>query len=289
MKKIFTRLVILSIIVTMIGSLSGCGVSIMGKEYTFFETPKRTESTIFDGVGSENSGEQHISAENNIASISSEIPAGNITINKSETGKIEIRAEIKVKGKDEDIKNDILNNSLIKLETNGDRAKLELQTKDGDGFWQWHKKYFSGYLITINYYIEIPESMEFDLSTGAGNISISDIEVALTASTGAGNISLNNTKLTNEIEISTGAGNVNIGGEFKDLNSLNIENGAGNITLSLPSTTAMELSIDTGVGNVGGSIVKDNGLKNHSKQDINGGGPEVEISSGVGNISVDGY
>ena len=288
MKKIFTRLVILSIIVTMIGSLSGCGVSIMGKEYTFFDAPK-TESTIFDGVGSENSAEQQISAENNIASISSEIPAGNITISKSSTSKIQVRADIKVKGKNEDIKNEIINNALVKLDTNGDRAKLKLQTRDGGNFWDWHKKNYSGYLITINYYIEIPESMEFDFSTGAGNISISDIEVALTASTGAGNISLNNTKLTNEIKISTGAGNVSIDGEFKDLDSLDIENGAGYITLSLPSTTPMELSIDTGVGNVGGSMVQDNGMKNHSKMDINGGGPEVELSSGVGNISVDGY
>ncbi len=289
MKKIFKRLVILSIIVTMIGSLSGCGVSIMGKEYTFFETPKRTESSIFDGVGSENSGEQQISAENNISSISSEIPAGNITISKSETGKIEIRADIKVKGKNEDIKNEILNNSMVKLETNGDRAKLELQTKDGNDFWKWHKSNYSGYLITINYDIEIPERMEFDLSTGAGNLSISDIEVALTASTGAGNISMSNTKLTDEIEISTGAGNVNIDGEFKDLDNIRIDNGAGNISLSLPAATSMELSVDTGVGNVGGSIIKDSGMKNHSKQDVNGGGPRVELNSGVGNISVDGY
>jgi hypothetical protein len=268
---------------------TGCGVSINGKEYTFFETPKHEDLNILESLGSQESRDQNLTEvvkDGNSLEVS--VPAGNINIRKSSDSNIEIRAEKKVRGSNSDTKNLILDNMNLYLNRDGQTVKVDFKTKDGNDFWKWLKENYKTYQVYINYDIKIPENIKaLDIKDGAGNIDISETNSAYKLNTGAGNIEIRDAVTIGESEISSGAGNINIRTQLGEFEDVEVNTGAGNISLRVPGDSKMGLSVDTGVGNVQGSIVKSNNLKNHQKKDINGGGSDVKLHSGVGNIDVD--
>lgn len=277
------------IIVMLVFASTGCGVSINGKDYTFFETPKNEDINILDGLGSQESRNQDLTEDvKDGSSLEVSIPAGNVDIRKSSDSNIEIRADKKVRGANNDTKQLILDNMNLYLNRNGEDIKVDFKTKDGSDFWKWQKENYKTYQISISYDIKLPENIKaLKIDDGAGNISISETNASYLLNTGAGNVEIKDAFAIGESEISTGAGNINIKTRLDNFESFKVNTGAGNISLKVPEDCKMELSVDTGVGNVSGSIIKSNDMKNHSHKEINGGGSEVKLNSGVGNIDVD--
>jgi len=189
-----------------------------------------------------------------------EVSASNGNVNISIWTKDQ--AYIKAFNIDEDDIND------LKIEQSGNKVAVEFKGQNSDDF----------YLE-----ISIPEHLNVDVSSGAGditingningtvkfatgggNIKLKDAGDKLSVSTGGGNISVGNVK--GESEISTGGGSISIG----DVNSkVEVSTGGGNIS----------------IGSIGGSGEVSTAGGNISVGKVSG---NAELSTAGGNISLDG-
>ncbi len=292
MKKRYFSIIALSMISVMLIVSSGCGVRINGKEYELYKSSQsdRKNNSILSGIGSESTYTQNISQDKvEGEELKVETSAGNIDIKQAGGSQIVIKADKKVRGTSAENKKIILENMIVSLEQNGKEVLVAVKTKDGENFWDWQRDNYKTYQITINYDIKVPESIRgVELSTGAGNIDLKDMVAEFDISTGAGNIDIDNSEARGNCKLSTGAGNVDFKGKVNDISGFDASTGMGNVDFRVPEDTKMSLDASTGVGVLEGSFVDTRpDDKFHFKGDINGGGPSVKLSSGVGNVNVD--
>ena len=310
MKKRYFSIIALSMISVMLIVSSGCGVRINGKEYELYKSSQsdRKNNSILSGIGSESTYTQNISQDKvEGEELKVETSAGNIDIKQTGGSQIVIKADKKVRGTSAENKKLILENMVVSLEQNGKEVLVAVKTKDGENFWDWQRDNYKTYQITINYDIKIPESIQgLDLSTGAGNIKagvkaekvkantgagnidLKDMDAEFDISTGAGNIDIDNSAARGNCKLSTGAGNVDFKGKVNDISGFDASTGMGNVDFRVPEDTKMSLDASTGVGVLEGSFADTRpDDKFHFKGDINGGGPSVKLSTGVGNVNVD--
>ena len=191
------------------------------------------------------------------------------------------------------------------------------EEKGGWGRWGKRNKF------KINMKIKVPAKYNVDFETGAGNIEIGDITGEINGKTGAGNIfigavdgivditsgagNIEMIGVTEKVEVHTGAGNI----ELKEVTgAVRANTGAGNITASIESQPQNDSKLETGAGNVTvylsrragvfvdarasmGSASCDYPLKIEGKWmsksfegEVNGGGPDLYMRSGVGNVTL---
>ncbi len=310
MKKKYFSFIALILVFVMFLIAAGCGVRINGKEYEFYKSnqSEKKNGGIFSGIGQETSESQEYTqdkAEGEELKVKTN--AGNVDITKNNGSGIIVNADKKVRGTSEEAKKTILENMIVSLEKSGDRLEVVVKTKDGKDFWDWQKENYRTYQITINYDIEVPEGVKslnistgagnvnveslaekVKISTGAGNITINEMTALFDLSTGAGNIDISGSSAKGDCKLSTGAGNVNFEGNIDSVDEFDASTGMGNLDFTVPGETKMSLEASTGVGALSGSFVRTNeDSKFRYKGDINGGGPSVKLSTGVGNVAVD--
>lgn len=124
----------------------------------------------------------------------------------------------------------------------------------------------------------------FSASTGSGNVYAEQAgEGDVKASTGSGNIELRN--LHGGLTAHTGSGEIKLGGTPASL--WHVQTGSGNVEF-WPGNTGFTLNASTGSGNVRSDkpITGQIGNHHHVTGTINGGGPDVHISTGSGDIRV---
>jgi DUF4097 and DUF4098 domain-containing protein YvlB len=186
------------------------------------------------------------------------LSSGNITINTWEKD----QAYIKAKNINED---DLQYLSIVQQ---GNKVKVDFNGTDSDDF-------------TLE--VAIPSKFNLDLSSGGGNVSITnnidgkvdittgggniklkEIEEKLSFSTGGGNVTVGN--INSEAEISTGGGNIEIGNVK---NRIDVSTGGGNVKL----------------GNIGGnaSVSTAGGIITVGK--VTG---SADLSTAGGNINLEG-
>ena len=139
-----------------------------------------------------------------------------------------------------------------------------------------------------------------DISTGGGNIKLESGSGKIETNTGAGNINLY--KITSHVEANTGAGNIYAeinpsGNKKSELNA-----GFGDITLMIPSNAKANIKATVHVhdwdDNEKGMqhIISDFEPKSVNRDksrkqieaifELNGGGPQIEINTGMGDIEI---
>ena len=292
MKNRYLSLTGLILIFAVLTLSAGCGVRINGKEYEFYRSARSEKNNnIFNAIGGENSGKQELSQDNpQGGQLKVSTGAGNIRIEKTNSAKVDIKADKKVRGASDESKKTILDNMVVSIEKDGDILEVAVKTKSGEDFWDWQKSNYKAYQITMNLSLEVPESIKtINANTGAGNINIKDMTAELELSTGAGNIEIDDTSAVGDCKLSTGAGNIDFDGRIDDISSFDISTGVGNVTFEVPEETGMHLDAETGVGNMSGSFIKtDSKIKTHFTGDVNGGGPDVKLNTGVGNVKAGG-
>lgn|GEM_PF-2214028 len=306
-KRVFSFISLFLMFTMLVLVSAGCGVRINGKEYEFFSSRKNDKNN-FNGLGEELTDALSIVQDNiDGEKLKLSISSGNIEITKSGDGKIQLDAEVKVRGASNDTKKIILDNLIVSLDQKGKTVEVVTKTKDGKDFWDWHKKNHKAYHITINYNISLPENIKdvevstgagniyidgisdkVKASTGAGNIDFINLKAELSASTGAGNINVEDSSSLGESNLNTGAGNIYFMGSVDEMEKFKAATGMGNVDFLVPAHSKMTLDVDTGVGVLYGSFIENNSdNKTQFKGKVNGGGPSVKLSTGVGNITVD--
>ncbi|EGD49156.1 hypothetical protein Cpap_3586 [Ruminiclostridium papyrosolvens DSM 2782] len=294
-KKFFSSIAIISV-VSMLILTAGCGVRINGKDYTIFKANQEVDSKGGDVASEETSGSGTVEGNNKITEkvgtgevLTISNSAGNITVKKSDDTNLVVEVQKKIRGVSSQKIKDAFRSANLRLERDGKSLNVVLETKDGENFWDWNKHELSLLKCSVNYIVSVPEGLkEINAETGAGNIDIKDVSVMITANTGAGNIDLDNVSATGEITLETGTGNVDFDGNIEKVTTFNASTGVGNVRFKVPENTKMSLNAETGLGHLSGFFVdSDKKVNNSFNGDINGGGPEVELSTGVGNTEVE--
>jgi hypothetical protein len=124
----------------------------------------------------------------------------------------------------------------------------------------------------------------FNASTGSGNIYAEQAgEGTAKASTGSGNIELRN--LRGGLTAHTGSGDIKLGGTPASL--WHVQTGSGDVEF-WPGSSGFNLNASTGSGDVRSDhpITGQTGNRHHVSGSLNGGGPEVRISTGSGDVRV---
>ena len=136
-----------------------------------------------------------------------------------------------------------------------------------------------------NIMIEDIEGM-VTLSSGAGNIKVSGGVANATITTGAGNVKIHGLKGT--IEASTGAGNIEAEiMEQPRQGSLVFTTGAGNLVVALAEGVGVEVNAEASLGSARCEFpleISRNLLSRSFSGSVNGGGVNLEMHSGVGNV-----
>lgn len=159
--------------------------------------------------------------------------------------------------------------------------------------------------VRVEVTVHVPKSWSVEFHTGAGNVEIDALDGNVIGRTGAGNVSV--ASVGGRTDLQTDAGNIDVDGAG---GRVDIGTGAGNVTVTIVSALDKDSELRTGAGNVTAYLAEDLSLDVDARAsvgsascafglrergqflsqscegEINGGGAELSLSSGVGNVSV---
>jgi DUF4097 and DUF4098 domain-containing protein YvlB len=251
-----------------------------------------------------------------------ELDYGNIEIVVGSDDMVHIVMERTIRVDDEDEAREILRRFHdYTFDQHGDDVIIESRydQRNSRSWGNWGNK--NRFKVTFR--VTVPERYNVDFETGAGNISVADLGGEINGRTGAGNIDLGDVdgiveitsgagnisveRATNRVEVNTGAGTV----DLKDvMGFVRANTGAGNITARISSQPESDSRLESGAGNVTvflsdrvgvyvdavasmGSASSDYPLKIEGKWmkksfegEVNGGGPDLFMRAGVGNVTL---
>ena len=139
--------------------------------------------------------------------------------------------------------------------------------------------------LSVDVEVYVPDDARLDLSTGAGNVDVSDVQGEIKAHTGAGNVQVQGASAA--VALDTGAGEVSYEGQPNGV--CTFRTGAGNVTLRLPAGLSAAITLDTGIGNIslGGFDVQGDTSGTHIEGTIGTGErATLTANTGVGNITL---
>ena len=137
--------------------------------------------------------------------------------------------------------------------------------------------------ISIDYDVTVPAQTRLNAYSGSGDLTISGLELPLTAKTGSGNVTAE--RISADSRVSSGSGDLTIN-SVKGI--LYAQTGSGNIRAD---GIAGDAFVDTGSGDIqvrqsaGGSVKAQTGSGNIKLQGIKGG---LRADAGSGNIQAEG-
>ncbi len=217
--------------------------------------------------------------------------AGNISIKTTSSEDISIKVIKNVKSTDENVKAKILQNMDVAVIA--DRKKLSVYPVTADGkkndLWKWVEQQYKGAQVSIDFEVEVPEHIKFYTIKGnAGNINMESVTGQVTIEQNAGNVDLKDVKLNGTSDINVNAGMVTIDADIGKADKLAVSNTAGQIRMILPADSGFDLEAKITAGNIGGSFLSGSKLNSGTlKQQINGGGTKVIVTTVAGNVTID--
>ncbi len=142
------------------------------------------------------------------------------------------------------------------------------------------------------------------MDTGSGSIHAESVAAPFSASTGSGDIQADLTG-SGDVDLHTGSGSIRVRGVNGGLRARTgsgelsadgnvkgpwqLHSGSGSIRLALSSSEGFNLDAHTGSGSIQSEppITVQGTLKRHElKGAVHGGGPDVEVSTGSGDIEL---
>ena len=250
-----------------------------------------------------------------------EMDHGNIEVEVGRRDEVEIEMVRRVRvDREEDARKILDEFHEYSFENNRGDVIIESNYRGRDAG-RWGKDSRRKFRVTIR--VTVPEEYNVDFETGAGNVEIEDIEGEVNGITGAGNVDISD--MVGAIEVVTGAGNISIDGvtetvevstgagniDLEDVHGfVRAKSGAGNITAEISEQPERDSRLETGAGNVTVYLDRDIGVYVYAvasmgsascdcslqvkgkwmtksfEGEINGGGADLYMSAGVGNVNL---
>jgi hypothetical protein len=231
---------------------------------------------------------------------------------------VEVEREVDVDSKT-DAKR-ILEDHELEFSQDGDDVTIRSRYDGDGGLWSGWKDRAR---MSIKVLVRVPENYDVDFATGAGNVTVRDISGDVDGTTGAGNITIG--QVDGSVEIRSGSGNIEIAGVSGELEvksgagnisvgyvrgQVSAHTGAGNISAKITQQPQSDSELETGAGNITVYIAQDvrcdvdavavlgsastdfdlnvegKWMKKSFAGAVNGGGPDLRLRSGVGNVEL---
>lgn len=247
---------------------------------------------------------------------------GDVDIRTHDAGTVLITMERDVDGVSDRELKEILSKQEYVFEKDGNDVVVEVRFDEDATDRAW-KRWKRDYDLEVDMEIVIPARYDVEFRTGAGNVDIADLTGDVSGRTGAGNLEIE--RITGVVDVTSGAGNIEIsdtdGNVYVESGAGTVEldeirgridasTGAGSISATIVGQLVGDSSFQTGAGNVTvyladnveadvegraslGNARSDFDVRTRGKfmsksfsGRINGGGPEISMSSGVGNVSL---
>ena len=252
-----------------------------------------------------------------------DIDHGNIEVETTSENRVLIELERIAKADDEEIAQRMLDRHEYAFDKRSNDVYIRSRYDDDKGFL---KKWRRRTRLKIHVVVRVPERYSVDFSSGAGNVDIVDVEGLIEGRTGAGNIVIDgvrgiveissgagNVEIAGDVEraeVSTGAGNINLhglqgaieattgaGNVFAEITDQpnqdsDLSSGAGNVTVHLADDVSVYVDATAALGSADCDFplkVEKKWLKKSFSGEINGGGPELRMYAGVGNVTLRRY
>ncbi len=138
--------------------------------------------------------------------------------------------------------------------------------------------------MSVDLEITVPAGSRVTLRTGAGAITVMDIQGALDISTGAGTVLVKNAQGPARIE--TGAGTIDY--EGLPTGESQMHTGAGTISIALPREANLQIDLHTGLGKIDAQVDVDGQISPTKVSGILGTGDDgtLTANTGAGAISI---
>jgi hypothetical protein len=251
-----------------------------------------------------------------------DIDYGNIEVATHNEDVVLITMERDLDGVSERELKEILSRQEYRFDRRGNDVIVEVRIDEDEVDRAW-KRWKRDHDLQVDLIVTVPERYHVEFRAGAGNVDVTDLEGDVEGRTGAGNVVID--RIVGPVDVSSGAGNIDIrdtsghvwvqsgAGTVKLAGirgRIEARTGAGNIEAIIEGQLAGDSSFNTGAGNVIvylseyveadvegraslGNAKTDFALRTRGKfmsksfsGRLNGGGPELSLSSGVGNVSL---
>lgn len=215
---------------------------------------------------------------------------GAIKVSESRGENIEIYYKKEVKGSGAEVK-EVAGLILVDAKAEGSGLLVEVRKRDDvtKDFWQWLSENYKALKVSVDLEIKVPENItEYAVRDGVGDISFSGVRGKMNVVAGVGAIRAENVFLTDQSSFTNGTGDISIDSDIKEASALEVQTGVGKISLRLPKDSKFSIDAKTGVGNIKGDLI-DNGegfVAEGLKQEVNGGGTDIRLRTGTGDITV---
>jgi len=210
---------------------------------------------------------RHEYPDQNVEKAILESDTGSIKMQPSTTGRDEVVGTMKTVAGAQAKADAIFNNSRIEF-LEPEPGVVRTIIKSEKSGWDWVR--FWKKFPKVDVLMLIPDGLELNISSGAGDITGNDLTAKIKVATGAGDIDLNDIK--GSLKIATGAGDVELR-RFEG--SLSAATGAGDL---VANGSFSEFSISTGAGDV--RLMVDNPISANSS--ISTGAGDIQVALPVG-------
>ncbi|KUP23428.1 hypothetical protein [Paenibacillus sp. DMB5] len=176
----------------------------------------------------------------------------------------------------------ILDNAEVSIENKNGRLTVSAHSKDNPdkNLWTWAQREYGHSDFSINYVIEVPEIVTaYDITNNVGSIEATGLEGSFDITSDVGTITLKDAVITGKSKVQSETGSIVLDLEgMESGSSLKASSTIGAIKASLAGGLNCTVKADSELGAISG--VTD------GRQDYNGGGPMLSLSTEIGAISV---
>ncbi len=249
-----------------------------------------------------------------------DIDHGNVEVESHSGNEVRIEIERTVSSDNRDEAKRALDRHQLSLEEQNNNVYIESRYDKNDGFW---RVMGSKNRMKVLVKVQVPRAYNVDFQTGAGNVAVGDVAGQIHGVTGAGNITIGavegpvdvssgsgnveiegalgrveaNTGAGNvrardvrgEAEINTGAGNIEAYITRQPSDESRFHTGAGNVTVYLGSGVGVSVDAEASVGSASCDFplsIEGKWMRKSFSGNVNGGGPDLELRAGVGNVAL---
>lgn len=269
---------IIGLVAVLLVGLAGCKVDRFTKEIG-----KEIGNQVAKNSGAVQAeqGFEQNQAASGLSGLEIQNAVGNIEVAGSDEAELAVKATVVIRGADSEKTAKVILETMELTQEGRDGTAFCGLTVNGeplaDALKELKNKYGNSLAITVDYAITLPQTItDYSLTTGVGNLLLTGVTVSGKLTSGVGNISLAKAILTDHTTISAGTGNVHLEAEqIEQAQAVTVDVGVGDIGLDVPGEAGYTLDINAF-------------MNERVNKDIGGGGTLFKLTTGVGNVKVNG-
>lgn len=235
------------------------------------------DQAMADGVQTELSSSAAIGS---VTKLTVDNPAGGIKVVAGSGDQLLVKAIIT--DHEPGPKQNWVDEARIFIKMNGKESQISVhpQSSPKADLWKWVNKETGDSNFTITYEIQVPEQVTaFTLSNNVGSVELRGLSGTFDITDNVGNITLQEAVVTGNSRIVSNTGKIAVDVRGIDKGAtLKAKTNVGSISAEIAPELSYTLKASSELGRISGTA--------QGTQDVNGGGPLIELNSQVGSISV---